>query len=273
MQAEIGKRLVEINRQFYEDFGKAFAITRSRIQPGVKRIFEMLPVEDSTLDLGCGNGALALEWVNQKRRGFYLGIDFSPVLLDEARHAIEGKESHGLQVKFCQADLANPTWFERVTECVDSPIHMKKSSSDEDFTGFATPCFNTVLMFASIHHLPGHDLRLDLLKRIRDFLSPGSRLILSVWQFQHSAKWNERRQPWDLVGLRPEDVDAGDTLLDWRFQLPGKKERVGLRYVHLFSHEELAELAASSGFELVEEFVSDGEGGNLSLYQVWQASS
>jgi hypothetical protein len=40
--------------------------------------------------------------------------------------------------------------------------------------------------------------------------------------------------------------------------------------VHQFSEQELAELAESTGFRVVESFYSDGEGGRLGLYQVWK---
>jgi hypothetical protein len=65
-------------------------------------------------------------------------------------------------------------------------------------------------------------------------------------------------------------LEAGDTLLDWRFALPGQPEQNGLRYVHLFERAELAELAAAAGFTVVDEFESDGEGGRLGLYQAWR---
>ena len=40
--------------------------------------------------------------------------------------------------------------------------------------------------------------------------------------------------------------------------------------MHLFSREELKELAQEGGFEVVEEFESDGLGGRLGLYQKWR---
>jgi hypothetical protein len=43
--------------------------------------------------------------------------------------------------------------------------------------------------------------------------------------------------------------------------------------VHLFEHGELAGLASSTGFEILEEFESDGTGGNLALYQVWRRNA
>jgi hypothetical protein len=73
------------------------------------------------------------------------------------------------------------------------------------------------------------------------------------------------------LGLQNEDLEEGDTLLDWRRALPGQAEQAGLRYVHLFSRPELAGLAAQSGFAIEQEFESDGKGGRLGLYQVWRA--
>jgi hypothetical protein len=59
-------------------------------------------------------------------------------------------------------------------------------------------------------------------------------------------------------------VEQGDYLLDWR------RGGLGIRYVHHFSAEELARLAADSGFRIIESFDSDGKEGDLSLYQVWE---
>jgi hypothetical protein len=79
-----------------------------------------------------------------------------------------------------------------------------------------------------------------------------------------------RRLPWSSAGVDERALEPGDTLLDWRFALPGQAETSGLRYVHLFSREELDELAAQAGFHVLETFASDGQGGSLSLYQCWQ---
>ncbi|MEP6894468.1 MAG: hypothetical protein ABI986_02555, partial [Chloroflexota bacterium] len=60
------------------------------------------------------------------------------------------------------------------------------------------------------------------------------------------------------------DVDVGDYLLDWR------SGGAGLRYVHHFDESELQELAEAASFQIKDMFYSDGETGNLSLYQVWK---
>jgi hypothetical protein len=75
-----------------------------------------------------------------------------------------------------------------------------------------------------------------------------------------------------MAAIDPDQLEPGDTLLDWRAIAPGQNQKAGLRYVHLLSREELAKLAEESGFEVIQTFESDGEGGRLGLYQVWKAA-
>jgi tRNA (uracil-5-)-methyltransferase TRM9 len=116
-----------------------------------------------------------------------------------------------------------------------------------------------------LHHLPGRALRANLLSGLRASLQPGGRLIHSEWQFLNSPRLRSRLQPWESIGLTADQVDAGDYLLDWR------SGGSGLRYVHHFSEAELADLAQESGFRVLETFYSDGEGGRLGLYQIWDS--
>jgi tRNA (uracil-5-)-methyltransferase TRM9 len=256
MQPETMQRLIELNRRFYAEFGPAFAATRRRIQDGVRRALAGLPDApgERWLDLGCGSGALALEWLRGGRRSSYLGLDFSGPLLAEARQVVAGWEETAARpsaagtASFAMADLGSPDWAHGLSG---------------EFRG--------VLAFAVLHHLPGKQRRVALLQQVRALLPPGGWFVHSVWQFQHSARLLARVQPWSLAGLAEADVEPGDTLLDWRYALPGQAERVGLRYVHAFTRPELIELAQASGFTLRTEFESDGQGGRLGLYQVWEA--
>lgn len=245
--------LIDLNRRFYAEFGAAFAATRRRIQPGVRRALELLPdaFGERWLDLGCGSGSLAAEWLrigrfSSGRLSSYLGLDFSEPLLAEARQAVEGLPG-AERVSFAPADLGGPTWTETL---------------GGDFRG--------ALAFAVLHHIPGKANRERLLSQVRGLLAPGGIFVHSVWQFQHSAKLLARVQPWETAGLREEQLEPGDTLLDWRYALPEQQGQVGLRYVHAFTSAELVELAAVTGFTVREEFESDGQGGRLGLYQVWE---
>ena len=85
--------LLDLNHLFYQKFGRSFAQTRRRIQPGVRRVLEQLPEQGNWLDIGCGSGWLAVEWaLSGDKCGSYLGLDFSETLLDEARRNTAGLE-------------------------------------------------------------------------------------------------------------------------------------------------------------------------------------
>lgn len=236
MNAAAARKLVELNREFYARFGAEFSATRRRIQPGTRRILESLRGDETILDLGCGNGELARELERRGFRGIYFGLDFSPPLLQAAA------SSHSFPAQFLQADLTSPDWS----------------------AALPPERFNVIFAFAALHHIPGEDLRLNLLSKIKELLKDGGRFVLSNWQFLNSPKLRARIQPWRLTGLPEEEADAGDYLLDWR------SGGTGLRYAHHFSAEELSALASRAGMRVRESFLSDGEGGNLSLYQVWE---
>jgi SAM-dependent methyltransferase len=236
MDSNTARRLLDLNRQFYQTFGREFASTRRRLQPGVRRILESLGGDENILDLGCGNGELAKELARRGHPGSYTGLDFSPALLGE----IEGLPAN---FEFTEADITGE-WEKRI----NAPARR----------------FDLVLAFAVLHHIPGLDLRLGILHKIRSQLRPGGRFIHSEWKFLGSDKLRARIQPWEAAGFSPGEMDPGDTLIDWRH---GGR---GLRYVHAFDENELEALAEASGFVILESFRSDGQGGKLGLYQDWR---
>ncbi len=241
-------QLFALNRRFYQTFAHPFAETRRRIQPGVRRYVKTLFQQGNWLDLGCGSGTLAVEWAHDRLPGLYWGADFSQGLLDEAREAVDALQFDNKNIRFSMTDFEEENW-------------------ERAFTGTR---FEGVALFAVLHHIPGSDLRRNVLQAARSLLPAGGWLVHSEWQFQHSPKLMARVKPWELAGLRDSDVEEGDTLLDWRHLCDDQDKEPGLRYVHLFSREELGGLAQRAGFEIVDEFESDGQGERLGLYQVWQ---
>jgi SAM-dependent methyltransferase len=241
MNVETAARLLTLNRQFYQTFGREFSSTRQRLQPGVQRILDTLTGTESLLDLGCGNGELARERMRRGQSGPYTGLDFSQPLLEVARHGWEDAPA-----TFIRADLTATDWDKRMV----TPIHQS---------------FDLVTAFAVLHHIPAANLRLNIMLKVHAHLRPGGQFIHSEWQFLNSDKLKSRVQPWKEIGLSDEEVDPGDYLLDWR---SGGR---GLRYVHHFEEAELEALAEASRFRVCKAFLSDGENGQLGLYQVWEA--
>jgi tRNA (uracil-5-)-methyltransferase TRM9 len=240
MNADTAARLIEINRDFYTRFGDSFSATRHRLQPGVRHVLEMLKGDESILDLGCGNGELARELSKRGHRGAYLGVDYSGPLLRDAE-----AQPRGFSAKFLEADLTKFSAF----------------SDQLSVSGG----WSLITAFAVLHHIPSTKIRIEILRTVHDLLSDEGKFILSNWQFLNSEKLKARIQPWDVANIKASDVDEGDYLLDWR---SGGR---GLRYVHHFSESELSTLAHQSGFKISKTFYSDGESGNLGLYQIWEA--
>jgi 2-polyprenyl-3-methyl-5-hydroxy-6-metoxy-1,4-benzoquinol methylase len=238
MHPDTAARLVEINRQFYRRFGDAFSATRHRIQPGVRRVLDTLKRDESILDLGCGNGEFARELANRAHRGTYLGVDFSVPLLREAE---------------VQPKIFSATFLEMdLTQLAKNKSLLESRKWD------------VITAFAVLHHIPSEKMRLEILRTVHDLLDKKGKFIFSNWQFLNSPKLRSRIQPWNGTAIDATDLDPGDYLLDWR----GGGE--GLRYVHHYSEEELAALAHETGFSVTETFSSDGETGNLGLYQIWE---
>ena len=240
VKPEIIQHLIELNSQFYQTFALQFSATRQRLQPGVQQILQSIDPLSDVLDLGCGNGELAYRLQKQGHIGEYLGLDFSQELLELARQKNSQKTA-----RFLHRDLTKPGWQ----------------------AGLSAGPFDLVLAFAALHHLPSHQLHLQVLSAVRELLAPGGKFIHSEWQFLNSERLRARIQPWEAANLNENDVEPGDYLLDWRH---GGQ---GLRYLHHFSQEELARLADEIGFEIVDSFYKDGQGGQLGLYQTWRVKS
>ena len=239
MDQEVSQQLLQLNNQFYQTFAGQFSATRQRLQPGVRKVIESLPNPARILDLGCGNGELALQLAESGQRGTYVGLDNSPGLLQIAQKVASPPE---LEIHFYQADLSSVGWN----------------------TILAEQTFDVLYAFAVLHHLPGVVLRQEFLTQVATCLAPGGVFIHSAWQFLNSPRLRARFQPWQSIGLMESQLESGDYLLDWR------GGGSGLRYVHHFSSEELHHLAGQTGFQVLSEFTSDGEGGRLGLYQIWK---
>ncbi len=232
------KKLIDLNQQFYQTFGKHFSDTRQRLQPGVRCIAERIPKTASILDLGCGNGALFNYLFDLGFHGQYIGLDFSGEMIEIAN---QKKSTSPNKVQFLQADITS----------------LNKISFIHD------QLFDFVFAFSVLHHIPGTITRYNLLRTIHSLLNKNSKFIHSEWQFLNSKRLIARIQDWDKINLKQELVDENDFLLDWR------RGGLGFRYIHFFDERELSILAEECGYNIQETFYSDGENSKLGLYQIW----
>jgi tRNA (uracil-5-)-methyltransferase TRM9 len=146
-----------------------------------------------------------------------------------------------LTARFVQADLAQPGWETKV-------LH---PSADG---------FDVVTCLATLHHLPGYDLRLATLAALTRLLAADGVLALSLWQFFDSPRLVAKQVAWAACDIDSAEVEPGDALLPWQ------QGTYAVRYVHQIDTGELACLAAATGLVIDATFRADGKEGNLNLY-------
>jgi len=242
MKVSTVRKLNALNHAFYEDFGREFSRSRMVLQPGILRALSLLGSFESFLDLGCGDGRVGRALLHGQLpgrssgwRGRYVGIDFSGALLQSVPAG-----GSGSRLRMIRADITDPTWVKRA--------------------GLQESSFDAAVLFSLLHHIPSHELRLEVLETLRFLLKEGAVCAISVWQLLHLERFRRKIAAWSALGMNPSDVEPGDLLVDWR------RGGHGLRYIHHFAREELVRLCAQGGLQVWEEYRSDGQTGDLGLY-------
>ncbi len=251
MTPEIAARLAALNADFYARFGDDFGATRPRPNPGVQRVLARIPPGATVIDAGCGDAKVGRRLTG----GRYLGLDSSAPLLDRALELtrVSGRraarlevgdlgawEGCGLELALAQTDVLGP-------EAARIP------------TGRA----DWVVAFALVHHIAGHEDRLQLLRRLASWLRPGGLLAVSCWQPLRSPRAERLIRPWAESGLDATGLDDRDLLLGWE-----RGGRRGLRYVRVIDPDELVQLTGAAGLRIEESFSDDGHARDLADYVV-----
>lgn len=298
MNAQTRSQLLEINRRFYEAHAEAFDRSRAgRPWPGWQRLLAALPslavhpaslaapptsptppagappsalspdaapapaaapARPSTprrrlgrvLDIGCGNARFAC-FLDEAGLAFsYTGVDANAALLEAARRRLP-------------PDLRPACRLIR-----------------QDFLAGASPGaalpagpFELVVLMGVLHHVPGADWRLALLRAAAARLAPGGCLALAVWQFASEPRELRKRVAFEALGPvlgRPIDVAAlepGDALL--RF---GADPATPPRYCHAVSEAERTSWPGALGLVERAGFAADGPRGESNRYALLQRS-
>jgi SAM-dependent methyltransferase len=232
------ERLLALNREFYATFSDHFAASRSVSDPALTSILPYLLGGARVLDVGCGNGRLALLLERERPGSIYVGVDATAELVAEAQ-AQAGGLLH-IEAAFRVLDITQQGWTQ----------------------GLSSRPFDCAVVLAVLHHLPGRELRARVLRDVGSLLNPEGCAILSNWRFLAHERMRRKIVGWDEVGIDEGQLDPGDYLLDWR------RGGRGLRYCHLVDEDEVEQLAATSGFSVRETFHAGGREGDLSLFAI-----
>ncbi len=107
-----------------------------------------------------------------------------------------------------------------------------------------TPTFDSLLFLASFHHLESRTERIQVLQDISKLLAPNGRIYMTNWNLRDQTKY-ETSHRWD------GDYDI----------------KIGAysRYYHGFTLDELSGLFEETGYQIIENRVSEGGRNFLSI--------
>lgn len=250
-------QLLALSEAFYRAHAKAFDASRGHQPwPGWQRLLESLPPVDAAvdsreeqldvLDIGCGNARLARFLHDAGFRLNYIGVDANEALLASARARLRPELSDR-----CRLELQDFLL----------PPHPG--------SGLPRGPFDLVAVMGVLHHVPGRDWRLALLRAAADRLARGGILALAAWQFADRERFVRRTVDWRTAELvldqpiDPDRLEAGDRLL--RF---GDNDAMPPRYCHQVADLEFEGWPEELGLEPLADFHADGAEGNLNRYWI-----
>ena len=259
MHPRTREQLRALSLAFYEAHAQGFDASRAELPwPGWERIVPLLPKRPlSVLDIGCGNGRFA-RYLHAARRSDGTGLEFDYVGTDASEALLEAARAR------VPSDAA-PHCQWRVHDFLES------ETPGDDLP--AGP-FSLVVLMGVLHHVPGSEARLALLRAAARRVEPEGLLVFTAWQFASRPRFDRRRVEWSTLGpVRGEAIDvgrleAGDHLL--RF---GDDPKAPPRYCHQVSDEEFATWTGALGLEAIADYRADGAEGDLNRYGIFRRAA
>jgi tRNA (uracil-5-)-methyltransferase TRM9 len=271
--------LRQTNNRFYEAQAASFSRTRQAPWPGWRCVLDAVcpgwrdrqeagapgaheargASEDpphrglSLVDLACGN------------------LRFEAFLSAEA----PGLVARTLAVDDCDPLVARGTRAGDVSfSSLDAVDALAGGSLAADLDALLAEPADLAVCFGFAHHVPGAEMRADLLRALVSAVRPGGAVALSFWRFlrdpQRAASYRQahERNCAALAAAEPAfdaaALEPGDCLLGWR-------DTDAIRYCHSFSDADLAALAAcDSRAQVVAHFDADGRTGCMNAYLVFR---
>ncbi len=234
MKQKVAQEIVEENTRVYNRIAEHFSHTRRHPWGEFTLLETYVKSGDSVLDVGCGNGRLAKFLDTKGVR--YTGVDASRELVSVAER--------------------------------EHPGHSFITATADDLP-FADAEFDVVCLIATLHHIPSHDMRQQVIAEAARVLKPGGHLIMTEWNLLHTQWWRLlcRYSLRKLFGR--SRLDWGDVEKPWK---NAQGEIMGYRYLHPFTQTQLTQLLTSAGLQVVaHRYTTKGKDSNW--YQAYNLFS
>ena len=255
ISASTAEQLSHVTSEFYAQQAQSFSATRQMPWQGWQKCLEAMPQllageKPSVLDVGCGN------------------LRFARFLCDEAG-IVPAKY---FAVDNCRPLVESGDTEKQISQLSFIELDVIQSLLDNTLSSQLTvPACDLVAAFGFLHHVPGAQKRIQLLRTLLDKTKTGGFVCVSFWQFMNSQKLAAKAKETTAQGLQGLGIDASD--LEQNDYLIGWQDKANTwRYCHHFSQEELDELLVNLGSDVhvCAQFSADGKDNNLNWYVILQ---
>ena len=255
ISASTAEQLSYVTSEFYTQQAQSFSATRQMPWQGWQQCLDAMPQLSageklSVLDVGCGN------------------LRFARFLCDEVG-IVPAKY---FAVDNCKPLVESGEVGTHISELIFIELDVIKSLLDNTLSSRLTvPACDLVVAFGFLHHVPGAQKRIQLLRTLLEKTKPGGFVCVSFWQFMNSQKLAAKAQETTAQGLHALGIDASE--LEEHDYLIGWQDKADTwRYCHHFSQDELDELLGSLGSDVrvCAQFSADGKDNNLNRYVILQ---
>jgi tRNA (uracil-5-)-methyltransferase TRM9 len=219
MDSATRRRLQEMTAAFYHAHAESFDESRQGGWDAWKRVLDKMQTVrrfNEILDLGCGNGRFADFLQSHESRAIsYRGVDSEPSFITFAQDR-----------------------YPTLAFDVDTLEHTLETSQKVD----------AIVSFGVLHHIPGHQQRIELLQGMHNALKPGGVAAISFWQPKRLRSFESKV----LLDHDMNDLEPDDYLLGW------KGDFSTMRYCHHFEDDEIVRLVEQTSFGLHDRFHGTG---------------
>lgn len=244
MNSQTINHLNDVNKTFYETIAPSFSLTRQRPWDGWQRVWTHIETLDknplNVLDIGCGNGRF--------------GVLCRQQLAPEVHLNYTGLDQDDHLLHFAQQNMAELENVSSTLQNIDIIDALRNKQP------FASSLFNLIAVFGVFHHIPSKELRQSLFNTIDQQLESGGTAVVTFWQFDHNEALMQRKVSAQSVGIDEKELEDGDYFLTW------ERDQFAVRYCHLMSLEEQAELLKNTHLQRIDTFEADGKTGKENRY-------